>query len=192
MKQSTSSGLTSNPALTFGSVHLKRLGAIVRSKRLASGLSLKAVAEKSDLSVSTISALEAGTSSPSLNTFVAIISVLGESIDELVAEVLTETRFRVYRATGSNDLQGVDPQSGFSDMEVAHVCLAANSVQPALIAARSAHSMCMVTQGTVTACLKEGERYRLEKGDTYHAQPNVVEKWINTSNETTRIFCVID
>ena len=191
MKQAFSTDSSADPILTFGPAHLKRLGAIIRAKRLTSGLSLKAMAEKSKLSVSTVSALEAGNSSPSLNTFVAAISVLGGSIDELVSEVLTETQFRVYRANGNDNLHDTERLTGLSDMQALHISLAPNSVQPTPEPTRTGHSMCMVTEGTVTVRLAEGRKHRLEMGDTYHAQPHVVDKWINAGGEITKMFCVV-
>ena len=60
------------------------LGARLREKRSASGMSLRDLARRLDLSASLVSQIETGKVQPSVRTLYAIVSELGLSLDEIL------------------------------------------------------------------------------------------------------------
>ena len=60
------------------------LGARIRKARLATGLSLRAMAAEAEISPSLLSQVETGKVQPSVSTLWAIVSCLGISVDDLL------------------------------------------------------------------------------------------------------------
>ena len=72
----------------------------VRTRRVAAGLSQKALADAADVSLRMIGAIEAGTSSVSTSTLDRIGLALGATLAELVAEPASPRAPRVLRRVG--------------------------------------------------------------------------------------------
>lgn len=93
-----------NHALNFAD-----LGRRVRAARIARGLTLDEVVSRTDFTVSWMSKLENGQLAPSLEGLVKIASVLGCSIDALVAGLAVTPRHVVCR---NGDTQPAGPRVG--------------------------------------------------------------------------------
>ena len=171
----------------FGRRHLNQLGGFLKTERQAAGLTMRALAGRSGVGVATIRALEAGRSSPSLNTVLAVVEALGTTIDRAIDAARSETG-RVAVSRGEGPLS-----DGLADPAMAGVMLTLpeRSVRPVPADGARAASMCMVVAGSVIAALRTGERVRLEVGDTYHAQPGAVQGWANSGDGTARLLCVL-
>jgi transcriptional regulator with XRE-family HTH domain len=74
--------------------HLELLGALIRAQRLAAGLSLRDLAERTDVSNAYLSQIERGLHEPSLSVLRAVSAALDVSLDTLLtrAGVLPERR----------------------------------------------------------------------------------------------------
>jgi transcriptional regulator with XRE-family HTH domain len=65
--------------------HLEALGAYIRAQRVAAGLSLRDLAERTDVSNAYLSQVERGMHEPSLSVLRAVARALGVSLDALLA-----------------------------------------------------------------------------------------------------------
>jgi transcriptional regulator with XRE-family HTH domain len=66
--------------------HLEALGAYIRAQRVAAGLSLRDLAERTDISNAYLSQVERGLHEPSLTVLRAVGLALGVSLDALLAQ----------------------------------------------------------------------------------------------------------
>ena len=69
-----------------------KIGTRIRQKRIASGYTQLQFAEKLDISVNYLSAIERGVKTPKLETFIALANALGASADELLMDVVHQAR----------------------------------------------------------------------------------------------------
>jgi transcriptional regulator with XRE-family HTH domain len=65
--------------------HLEALGAYIRARRVAAGLSLRDLAERTDVSNAYLSQVERGMHEPSLSVLRSVARALGVSLDALLA-----------------------------------------------------------------------------------------------------------
>lgn len=69
-----------------------KIGARIREKRIAAGYTQLQFAEKLDISVNYLSAIERGVKTPKFETFVTIANALNASADELLMDVVHHAR----------------------------------------------------------------------------------------------------
>src|SRR5699024_5663085 len=69
-------------------MRLKSIGKNIRKYRLMKKLRQEDLAEKADLSINYVGAIERGEKTPSLESLIAIINALGVSADMILADVL--------------------------------------------------------------------------------------------------------
>lgn len=69
-----------------------KIGIRIRQKRIANGYTQLQFAEKLDISVNYLSAIERGVKTPKFETFIAIANALGASADELLMDVVHHAR----------------------------------------------------------------------------------------------------
>src|SRR4051794_7523247 len=82
--------MASEPARPRPRAAMDEMGGVgqeLRARRTASGLSLRALARRLEISPSALSQIETGKSRPSVSTLYAIVSELGMSLDELFGGV---------------------------------------------------------------------------------------------------------
>lgn len=172
----------------FGKADLPRLGRHMRDLRRACGHTQAEVAALAGLAESTVGAVEAGRSNPSLPTIVALSAALGVSIDQIVAAATApQGRVSITRAgKPDSDLSLCldDPALLASTLAVPQGMR--RSLQP------GAAIMLMVLDGVVLATTTTGERLRLEAGDTCHAKEGAISSVAGLGTEAAHLLCVAD
>jgi len=160
------------------------IGAAIRARRRELNLTLKAVADSTNLSVGFLSQVERNLTSPSLSSLVNIASALDVSIDFFLGALkpgglmtrrderlfFSVEGFPVSYARVSNDLPDgklhavVDHiPPGFTSEETTHV----------------GEDFLYVIKGNVWIIVG-GEKYELHPGDTIHYQATVPHQWGNS------------
>lgn len=155
----------------FGERELRQLGRAVRSAREKAGLSQTQMADKAGLSIRPVRELEAGRSSPSLATIVAIVDALSITLDGLIAAArVKEPRYGLLPAgevrRGDNELVVSIDQPR---LKVRIVDVDAGHHVDLPEGAAFAH----VLGGSVTATLDD-EQVKLGRGDSLHSGPGVL------------------
>ena len=89
------------------SVALDSIGKNIRKYRLAKKLRQEDLAERAELSTNYIGMIERGEKMPSLETFIAIVNVLGVSADVVLADVL-DVGYTVKNSLLNEKLQTLD------------------------------------------------------------------------------------
>lgn len=177
------------PTPRFGKADLPRLGRHIRDLRLASGRTQVAVAALAGLAESTVGAVEAGRSNPSLPTIVALAAALGVGIDQLVAEAAHRPgRAAVTRAS---------PRTGDLSAGLVNSVLKARSL---LLPQGARHptgpdgcaQMIMVLHGVVQGTTSAGDRLRLDAGDTCHARTGALGAIAGLGAQPAHLLCVTD
>lgn len=173
----------------FSKADLARLGKFLREQRQARGLTLRALSDLSGLSVAAIRALEAGDVNPSLGTVLAVVDVLGVDLDQMV-EAARDRRANavVLRADEAASDHGALRGAALA---VAFEEVPAGSLAPPGEAARHP-SLGVVVGGTVIAALGGGARRKLAAGDTYHAQPGILQGLAAVEARAAQVLHVTD
>lgn len=160
-----------NQAHLFGERELRQLGRAVRDAREKAGLNQSQLAAQSGLSARALRELEAGRSSPSLATILAIVDTLSMTLDELIAAARAKrTTFGLLRARDA-DQGDAEVPAGIDQprlkVRVVHVDASDHVNLPG--GATFAH----VLGGAITATL-DGEQVKLRHGDSLHSRPGVL------------------
>lgn len=82
-------------------MRLESVGKNIRKYRLMRKLRQEDLAEKADLSINYVGAIERGEKTPSLESLISIINALGVSADMILADVLDNGVFGKRFASGS-------------------------------------------------------------------------------------------
>lgn len=176
----------------FGKAHLPRLGLHIRDVRRASGRSQADIARLAGIAESTVGAVEAGRSNPSLPTMIALANALGVTIDQIVTAATTpRTHVSVTRASG----QGGDLSAGLSDPALRARAIVLRQGQrltqvPDL--GPDAAVMVLVLDGVVMATTASGERLELEAGDTVHSRDGALCDLSGLGADPAHLICVTD
>ncbi len=178
-------------ASRFGKSDLPRLGHHIRELRLATGRTQADIARLAGLAESTVGAVEAGRSNPSLPTIVALARALGVSIDQIVAAA-TAPRGRV-AITRSSD-SDADLSAGLTDpaLRARTFVLPQGQRRPVPDTSPDAAVMVMVLDGVVLATTATGERLRLEAGDAAHARDGTLQALTGLGAGPAHLLCVTD
>jgi transcriptional regulator with XRE-family HTH domain len=119
--QARSAAMTGEPtAATLGpDAAADVLGARIRQAREATGLSLREVARRVQVSPSFVSQVERGKANPSVGTLYALVSVLGTSVDELMGDQdAAPGRNRMAPTGQPRAASGSDGRTAWSRVEV--------------------------------------------------------------------------
>jgi transcriptional regulator with XRE-family HTH domain len=176
----------------FSKRDLGRLGKFLSAHRQAAGMTLRSLATRSGVSLGTIRALEAGRSNPSLATVLAVVEVLGVSLDRMMAALRSEEADTavVIRAGGGEAgfprvLRGAVLRPQFLELPGKDL--------DQLIDAEARHpAFGMVLSGRVTPLRAEGSSLRLESGDAWHAEAGTVRAWDGAGSGSAHLFHVMD
>lgn len=175
-------------ARLFGQKELRQVGRHIRLTREKAGLTQSQLAESAGLSPRAVRDLEAGRSNPTLATMVAIVDVLGFTLDELVT-------------AARSSLPGPDLTRA-SDLGAGNNLLTRTLLNPRMSArivdfgggdtagpempagAIFGH----VLKGNVTVAL-DGEDVTLRQGDSLHARPGVLGR-LQAQGDRVRVLLV--
>lgn len=164
----------------FGKRQLREIGRRVRIEREMAGLTQLHVAEAAGMSIRAVRDLEAGRSSPSLSTMVAITDVLSLSLDDLIAAA-RKAKLPVDLTAKAETANGVTYLTRSLEnpkLRASIVNLAGRESGPDLPAgALFGH----VIEGEV-AIRMAGETAHLRRGDSLHARTGILEAFKAEAN----------
>ncbi|MDI2099134.1 helix-turn-helix domain-containing protein [Ruicaihuangia caeni] len=180
------------PATVASQFDEEELGRLIRELRKKRGLSLRELAGTSGVSVSFLSQVERGATSPSIASLMRIAQALGRTIGSLL-EPKTSSRLvrkneapRLVHSGGDWDEALLTPRE-FSQLQVIRSTIApAGSTGDELIVYETAETAMIIEQGAIEVDL-DGEIMQLWEGDCLSFDPSVPHRFTNRS----RSECVI-
>jgi transcriptional regulator with XRE-family HTH domain len=172
------------------------VGERVRALRRQRGLSLRALAELSELSPNTISLIERGVTSPSVSTLHRLAAALGVAITSLFTEPTEKVKVMLTRADErsiSGSASVVLESLGYGLEEQACdpfvVTLKSGASSGRRIMAHAGHELVYCLQGVLDYEVA-GEHYRLTPGDTLLFHADLPHRWRNP-NDHPAVFLLI-
>jgi transcriptional regulator with XRE-family HTH domain len=173
------------------------LGRKLRAVRVSRGLSIRALAEQSNLNVNTLSLIENGRTSPSVSTLQAIAQALqvpvtaffdGDSADEKVIHCRTREVPHVKFSHGTIENLGSNlPQFGAEPLIVTLDPLADSGKVP-IVHTGSEFVFCL--EGNITYQVDE-KSYLLKAGDSLMFEAHLPHLWRNEDNTPSRMLLVL-
>ncbi len=193
----------------FDRAQLRNLGRQIRSLREHRGLSLNQLARQSGISVTGIRNIEFGRANPGLLTVVAILDVLGLSLDELVSLARRSGKtVHVARAPAAaqRDASVQRPISEIYQPRVRGrmVTLPAGTDMLTVRKSDAGPHFAFVLEGQVRVSMGDGKAHELGAGDAIHLAdqpPRVIANagvgaarllWVKDSRSETRIDASLD
>lgn len=172
----------------FGQKELRQVGRHVRQAREKAGLTQSQLSEQAGISSRAVRELEAGRSNPTLATMVAIVDVLGFTLDELVAAAKAgqpgpDLTPAADIGPGSNALTRTLPNP---HMNARIVDFGGDGLRDQDVPSGAVFGH--VLKGSVTVLL-DGEEVTLRHGDSLHARAGVVGRW-QTHGDRVRMLLV--
>lgn len=174
------------------------LGARLRARRKALGLTMQKVAEDAGLTIGFISQIERGLASPSLSSLAAVSRVLDLETGELFAQPPSPGAMTT---AGARPVYGLDPAA--MTYERISSSFPGNTLRAVLIHEAPGHrsepirhegeELFYILQGALTVEI-EGQRQILRAGDSIHfASTRVHSSWNHTDQPTTILHvCTMD
>jgi len=175
----------------------KKVGQRLRSIRKACNLSIRALAERSDLSVNTLSLIENGKTSPSVNTLYQLakglkvpISVFfdSDSHNKKVVYQKAQERKQIIFSQGQMESLGAGLSGMGSEPFITRLELGANSGNTPIIYAGREFIYCL--EGHITYTI-EDEIYTLSPGDSLILAAYTPHSWRNTASTNSRALLVL-
>lgn len=172
----------------FGQKELRQVGRHVRLAREKAGLTQSQLAESAGISSRAVRELEAGRSNPTLATMVAIVDVLGFTLDELVIAAKASLPGPDLTPAedvgpGSNALTRTLPNAR---MNARIIDFGGDGLRGQDMPAGAVFGH--VLTGSVTVLL-DGEEITLRQGDSLHARAGVMHQW-QARGDRTRMLLV--
>jgi len=179
----------------FARDQLRDLGRQIRLLRDRRGLSLNQLASQSGVSVTGIRNIELGRANPGLLTVVAILEVLGVSLDEIVSLARRAGKtVSVSRAPGARaaPLQRHVSELYQPSMRGRVVTLPAGTdLLPSRRADAGSH-FAFVLDGKVRVTMNDGGSYELDAGDSIHIADLPPRNFANAGRGAARLLWVKD
>jgi len=177
-------------------VETMNVGKNIKSIRKKKGLTLQELAEKSGISATAISAIERNVSSPTVNTLAAIGQALAESLSSLLGEseisyVLTRVDKRAHLASEVRNADFLSLASGIPGQRFLPMMsvLKSGSTSGEDYITHRGEEFFLVVKGALDVELN-GERIRLEEGDSLYFRGNTPYRWKNVAERETHILIV--
>lgn len=155
----------------FGERELRQLGRAVRNVREKAALSQAQLAENAGLTVRPLRELEAGRSSPSLSTILAIAEALSVSLDDLIAAA--RARPALYGVLAAKDLTQRDHQL-VAGIEQPRLRVRISNVRSGDDVSLPTGSIFAHVLGGAMSATLDGEQVSLAHGDSLHSRPGVL------------------
>lgn len=172
------------------------IGEKLKNIRYQKNLTQEELGERTDLSKGYISQLERNISSPSMETFLHILDVLGVEPSEFFNEKLYQARIHYPKSEQTlydeydegYIIKWLVPDSNEFEMEPVIIQLASRSKYKTF-APSSSETFAYVKKGKIT--LKLGERFFTAKsGECFYFQANEEHQFLNNSNKEAEILIV--
>ncbi len=173
------------------------IGPCLRSLREGRGLSLRALAQSSGLSVNTVSLIENGRSSPSVSTLQKISMALdvpmiafflSDRLDKQIVYTRTGQRRKIECAQGILEDLGEGLSDGALEPLIVTIAPHADSGFEAI--AHTGYEFICCLGGRI-AYIVENKRYTLEQGDSLFFEAHLPHFWQNLDSEPARLLLVL-
>jgi len=174
---------------------LPDVGAKVRTLRQRRGLSLRELAERSTLSVNTISLLERGLMAPSIVTLQKLAMALGVKItfffeEPEAREVIFTKASQRPRAWGTGVLmENLGSGLANQSVELLFIQLEAEARSGEQPVAHTGHEFVLCLAGKIEYEIG-GRHYRLEEGDSLLFEARLPHRWHNPSDDLATAILV--
>ena|ERR1700736_1183768 len=178
------------------------LGERVRHRRKAQNLSLKQVADLANISISMLSQIERGISSPSVRVLASLASALNVGLGNLFDESLSQPSVAddkiVVRASERKHLgfwrSGISkelltPQIGKSGLEIFMVVIEPGGSTGSQGYTHDGEEGGVVLEGAISIEV-DGREYRLETGDSFRFNSGRPHSFKNVKKEPARVIWV--
>ncbi|MGH7005169.1 MAG: helix-turn-helix domain-containing protein [Alphaproteobacteria bacterium] len=181
----------------FDRAQLRNLGRQIRSLREHRGLSLNQLARQSGISVTGIRNIEFGRANPGLLTVVAILDVLGVSLDELVGLARRAGKTVHVARAPARAQRDSSVQRQLSEIYQPHVRgrMVTLPAGTDLLTARKADGgphFAFVLEGKVRVVMSDGPSHELSAGDAIHLADQPPRVVANAGDRTARLLWVKD
>lgn len=173
------------------------VGEKVKEFRLAQGISLRDLAEKSELSPSMLSQIENNSTNPSINALKGIASALGIPLFKFFQDSVEQEHLIVrkgeYKIIGrageevqyqllTNDTSGM--------LECCLMNLPAGTASSDIPHGHNGEEVAYIISGE-TDILIPNRTYHLRDGDAIHIPATTPHRWVNTSSEEVKILFAV-
>lgn len=186
---------TAPPGTTTGTAVEPDLGARLRATRTTRGWSLATAAERAELSVSFLSAVERGQANPSVGTLFKLADAYGTTVPALGAArpgaecplVRPAERPRVLAAGGSVLIEDLIARPGALEAQRIEVQPGGGSDDAYT---HPGEEMVYVLAGEVSFWLDAGERHDLAPGDALHFRSTRPHRWRNDGDAPASLLWI--
>jgi transcriptional regulator with XRE-family HTH domain len=173
------------------------LGQRLRALREGRGLSLRALAQASQVTAPTLSRIENGKSSPSVSTLKRVLNPLGTTLGEFftASEPQGPERGYIIRArqlvnvASSQGLRYLTPPGAGRGkaIQIMHEVYEAGADTGPRLYVHEGEEAGFCLEGTIEVTVA-GRRERLQKGDAYQFPSNLPHRWRNIGNGRARLI----
>lgn len=177
----------------------RHVGALVRMWRIRSGVTVRALAKRSEFSASFISQVENGQASPSIASLEKVLAALGVTLSEFFASdegrgptlpiVRGDARPQIASGWSQAVLQTLRPKDGTYCLDPVMITLAAGGRSGSRPEAHAGEEFAFVSEGDVVFTL-ENQPHTLRKGDTVIVPSGTPHRWENVSDSPASILLV--
>jgi transcriptional regulator with XRE-family HTH domain len=178
------------------SVDARTIGERIRSERHRQELTLAQVAERSDLTISTLSQIERGLSDPTLNSLRSIAWALGIPMFQLVVSsprpdsVVRRADRPTLRAPGGEIAYQRVTSDGASSFEVLAATILPGTADPA-VSGGHPYEECVLVLGGQIEMEVAGERFSLDVGDSITIERDVPHRYINVGEADAEVLMIL-
>ncbi|MDO9084873.1 MAG: XRE family transcriptional regulator [Anaerolineaceae bacterium] len=173
------------------------LGKRVRELRVGRGLTIRELATKSSISVNTLSLIENGKTSPSVNTLRQIASALHYSITKFFENpkeeqdvIFTKANNRPYTTLQHATLEFLCPDLAGNMLDVVVISIPPYSTSGRIPIVHLGYELVYCLQGKILYSV-EDDHYLLEKGDSLAFKAVKSHQWQNLDQETSQYLLVM-
>ena len=189
--------LTKNSPFVLGAESEVDVGNRIRQLRMKAGLSIRALAEASELNVNTLSLIENGRTSPSVSTLQRLAAALSVPLTTFFESDIPQRHLMFQKA-------GQRPRAVFSHgvMEDMGAGLTLRGGQPLVVLlephadsgptpiVHTGHEFVYCLEGQLTYNV-DGQEYLLEPGDSLIFEAHMPHRWGNFGNTSTRSILIV-
>lgn len=174
---------------------MKEVSEKIKNLRTDNKKTLKQLSEDTGLSVSFLSQVERGESSLAITSLNKIADALGVHITSFFIPQYTE-EFKISPDTMEpfklerSDQEFLRASSEFKDRKLDNYIITVYPGNKSETSSHEGEEMYYVLEGEIIFYLKQKE-YKLKKGEVIHYPSTINHFYINVSNETAKLFCVL-
>jgi transcriptional regulator with XRE-family HTH domain len=178
------------------------LGERVRHRRKAQNMSLKEVAQLANISISLLSQIERGISSPSVRVLASLANALNVGLGNLFDEslnLISQERDKIVVRAGERKHLGfwrtgiskelLTPQTGESGLEIFMVVIEPGGNTGSQVYTHEGEEGGMVLEGAITIEV-DGKVYQLSEGDSFRFGSGRPHSFSNVEKEPARVIWV--